>query len=102
MKITEQSVKALQKTSTDSIYWDDDLPGFGVRVKPSGQKSFVIQYRAGNISRRLTLGGCSLFKVEAARKRARKLLVEVKDGADPASERKETRKSPTIAELADR
>jgi integrase len=102
MKITEQSVKALAPAATDAVHWDDDLPGFGVRVKPSGQRSFVIQYRAGNISRRLTIGGCSLFRVEEARKRARKLLVEVKDGADPASDRKDTRKAPTVGELADR
>ena len=88
MKLTEKSVAKLTTTGKESIVWDDAMPGFGVRVKPGGGKSYVVQYRHGKVSKRMTIGSCSVFKLEQARERARKLLSAAKDGGDPATERR--------------
>ncbi|MFO1058751.1 MAG: integrase arm-type DNA-binding domain-containing protein [Dongiaceae bacterium] len=73
----------------------------GVRVKPSGRKSFLIQYRnRGGASRRYTLGPVGTLKVEEARECARRQLVDVRDGADAAAERDHHRQAQTVGELA--
>ena len=46
--ISKRLVDALSVEDKDAIFWDLDLPGFGVRVYPSGTKSFIVNYRAGD------------------------------------------------------
>jgi integrase len=102
MRLTEKSVARITPGDRDVFAWDDAMPGFGVRVKPSGVKSYIIQYRRGAVSKRMTIGSCSLFRLEQARDRARRLLSVAKDGGDPASERDQARKAPLVSDLADR
>ena len=93
MKLSEKIVaKLTRETAGREVVFDDALPGFGVRVKPSGHKAYIIQYRTrAGTSRRLTLGAVTVLRLEQARARARKLLVQVGDGADPAQERSDER-----------
>ena len=55
--ISKRAVHALPADGSDALYWDRDLPGFGVRVYPSGRKSYVVQCRGPNGSQRVTVNG---------------------------------------------
>src|SRR5262249_42063116 len=68
------------------VYWDANLPGFGLVVTGAGAKSYCVQYRANGRSRRLTLNG-NLILADA-RKVARKHLGDVAKGSDPVIERR--------------
>lgn len=98
-KLTKTMIDALAPTDTDYFVWDDALPGFGVRVWPSGKKTFLAQYRAGRRTRRMKIGTHGPLTVEEARREAKIILGDVARGEDPAEERATRRKSMTVAEL---
>lgn len=101
-KLTKTVVDAIKSDGRDVTHWDADLPRFGLRVRPSGAKSYVVQYRNGHgATKRVTIGAPGeLWTPDAARKRARELLAEVDTGADPATEKREKRGAMTVAELS--
>jgi integrase len=101
-KITKRTVDGLSSRTTDFFLWDDELPGFGVRVMPSGIKSYVVQYRVGGRTRRIAFSRVGTMTPEEARKYARELLVAVDKGGDPVAESEALRRSPTIAALCKR
>ncbi len=102
-KITKRSVDALKPDGQDIVLWDDELPGFGVRCRPSGTKIYFLKYRtrAGR-QRWLTLGYHGPLKPNNARTRALREKAAIGDGADPSGARQQKRHENTIAELADR
>lgn len=102
-RLTKSVVEGLPCTTADYIVWDAQLPGFGVRVKPSGIKSYVVQYRnrETGTSRRKTLGRHGhLLSLHQARERARIILAEALRGRDPVAEGRARRAAPTMDELA--
>lgn len=102
-KLTKRTVDAARAPEKESVIWDSTLPGFGLRVKPTGVKSFLVQYRnLQGRSRRQTLGRYGVFTPDEARKQARKILVDVQLGGDPVEERKEEREALTMNGLIDR
>jgi integrase len=77
----------------DHIEWDDKLPRFGVRIRQSGAKTYVVQYRnERGEQRRETLGPVDLIPAARARKHAERDLASVKLGEDPQGERNEARR----------
>lgn len=100
-RLTKTFVDDIQKTEKDVVYWDETQPGFGLRVKPTGAKSFCIQYRdQRGKSCRVTIGAYGRITLEMARKEARQMLASAELGRSPRAERDELRKAPTLAELA--
>jgi integrase len=75
-----------QPNAERTIYWDSDLPGFGLCITANGAKSFVCQYRAGKRSRRLAIR--ATLRLSEARKEARAILGRVGKGGDPLAERR--------------
>jgi integrase len=93
MKLTKKAVEALMLPDgkSDAIYFDDDLPGFGYRLRKSGDKvgrSWVAQYRHAGQTRRITLGSAAVLTSEQARGEAKRILAQAALKQDPASERK--------------
>jgi integrase len=101
-KITKRLVEAAEVREKDYIICDDELRGFAVRVLPSGKRYYIVQYRIGTRYRRMSLGQHGVLTTEKARTKAFGLLATVKDGKDPAGDRQQGRKAPTVAELAQR
>src|SRR5215468_11294608 len=101
MKLTKRTIDAIKPGGEDRVLWDDELRGFGLRVKPGGLKSFLIQFRnRQGRSRRLTVGQYGRLNPEEARREARRLLSEVERGFDPVERRLEERHAITLVELS--
>jgi integrase len=103
MKLTAASVAklALQEDEKDKIYRDDDLSGFGYRLRRTGNginRTWVIQYRIGRDQRRISLDA-SKFEIGAARKVAKDYLARVQLGQDPAAERDKLREEANAVKL---
>jgi integrase len=109
MKLTAKGIQGLKLPAgkTDQLFWDDDIPGFGLRVRAGGSRNWVFQYAIGKKQRRLSLGAATeeSFKTvrqkdEAGkeviklgiRERADQLHARVKLGEDPAGDKTEARK----------
>lgn len=62
MKLTEKAVAslALPDGVADRIWFDDDLPGFGLRIRSGGKRTWIVQYKQGGKQRRMTLGTVDL------------------------------------------
>lgn len=102
-KLTKRSVEALRVRATDYIAFDAELPGFGVRVMPSGKRFFLVQYRRHGRTRRVMLGQFGPLTAEVARRRALTLLAQARSGGlDPAAERDVLRQSFTVGQLGTR
>ena len=105
-RITKRTVDALEANGSEFTVWDDAVTGFGVRVRPTGAKSYVVVYRAGAGRgapvRRYTIAAVGKITPERARARAKVILGAVAHGHDPADQKTTERGMPTVAELADR
>jgi len=102
-KLSKKIVERIAAAEQDIVVWDETLPGFGVRVKPSGIRSYIVQYRnrSTGASKRLTIGRHGpLLTFDQAKKQARALLADAMRGEDPAEARETARKAPSVADLA--
>jgi integrase len=101
MRITQQSVKKLVTGKPIAkIEWDEELRGFGRRRTEAGTITYVLSYYFKGKNHRITIGNAAVWSVEAARKEAKRLQVEVDKGHDPVAERHAWKSEPNLKELA--
>ena len=93
MKLTRASVQALSlpPSKGELIVFDDEIPGFGLRLRAGGSRKWIVQYKVGAKHRRFTFGSVAELDAGKARERARDLLAEVRVGRDPAGVKLEAR-----------
>jgi integrase len=93
MKLTAAKIRslALPAGRTEAIFWDDDIGGFGVRLREGGSRNFVFQYKLGDKQRRMALGSVAAVDFGEMRKTAEKLYARVKLGHDPQGEKTHAR-----------
>lgn len=103
LNFIDRTILALKPTAKLTDYWDLSLPGFGIRVAPSGRKTWIVMYRrpSGNASR-MKLGTYPAVKLADARLAAQRMLGGIQiDHRDPVAERVAERKAETFEQLAD-
>ena len=107
-KLTDRTAAALSANKNDTVYWDSELTGFGIRVRATGRKTWVFQTRVHGRLRWFTLGhygvsGLRHTGAEVARAQARELLALAKRGIDPREyPNGHEALSPSVAELGSR
>src|SRR3982074_2581706 len=89
MKFTEASVKSFKAPAgkSDHIEFDDSMPGFGLRVRGSGRKYYIAQYRVGKKSGKTTLGNASKVTLVDAKTHAKRVFDMVAAKVNPATQR---------------
>jgi len=112
-KITNRMVDEIEVRTKEFVVWDSVIPGFGLRVRPSGGKSFIFTYRseggrAGKVQR-VTIGNATKLKADPAREEAKRLAALHFAGVDTAEEKaaerveiKAQKDAPTVSDLLDR
>ncbi|HYH19934.1 MAG TPA: Arm DNA-binding domain-containing protein [Azospirillum sp.] len=84
MKLTKRSVEA----AAPGTYFDTDIPGFGLRVDPTGNRTYFIKLKVRDgAQRKPTIGRHGIVTCDQARDRARDLYIRARDGEDPIAER---------------
>ena len=105
MKFTDASIKALKPKSERYEVWETNGKGFGLRVSPTGRKSWLFMYRFETISRRMTLGtypGMTLSEAHTAHAKAKeKLEKRVDPGVLHVQDKADHRGAPTVQKLVD-
>jgi integrase len=99
-RLTKRIVDATEPDPRADVFvWDGELPGFGLRVRPGGTKTYVLQYRTTSRQRRMSIGRVGPLTPDEARKAALKLLARVAQGGDPSGERANERRAVTVKAL---
>ena len=85
MKLTERNTVGLKLEGgkSDCIWWDDDVAGFGIRLRAGGSRNWIYRYRIGSKQRSLILGSAKSVPLSLARKNAIGLEARVRLGGDP-------------------
>lgn len=102
MRITKATVGKMvcPPGKTEVFFWDQEVSGLGLRIYPSGRKTWVLQYRdKSGRTRRIPIGLASAVDPVLARKLARDLLVRVAGGGNPSVERRQARKAATVGDV---
>jgi integrase len=106
-RLNKRTLDLLEPDPTKrAVVWDDQLKGFGVRIEPSGRKSFIVRYRPGGggrgaSQREIVLGRYGVLSADEGRQAAKKLLAEVGagTGADPVEDKRKARRAETVNQL---
>ena len=102
-RLSDRTVEALQ-FDRDTMVWDRQLPGFAVRVYPTGTRTYIVQTRGPYGTRRVTLGRHGEIGATEARRRAWQVIARIKAGQEPLPEHSVSRRAtgPKLADMAAR
>jgi integrase len=108
-KLSETLIKGLTPPERgERFVYDAEVTGFAVKIfaptrtNPKGARTFVLTYWLDGRERRFRIGAWPDWSVTAARAEAKEIRQRVDRGEDPATERRERREAPTLADLAER
>ena len=106
-RLTKRTADTYGPTAKAYVVYDRDLTGFGLRVLPSGTKTWIVEYRPGTggrkvFKRRMKIDLASRMTPDEARAQAKDILARVRLGEDPAGFRTHSRQIPTVSEFAKR
>lgn len=101
VSLTKRSIDSASPKQHEFHLWDTTIRGFGLRVHPSGTKTFILKKRtvAGH-QIKLTIGRFGELTVDQARKRALELAADIVKGQNPADKRRESRRNPRFSDFA--
>ena len=106
MRLTATTIRTLTLPEgvPDKTFFDQDIPGFGLRLRATGGRTWLVQYAVHGRTRRISLGAPSTLDPGRAREIAKDMLAQVRLGRDPASEkqRERARAADTIGALVPR
>ena len=100
-ELTIPAIEALEPAARPWIAWDDKVTGFGVRVQPSGAKSFIVNFRMGKGGplKRMVIARVGEMLPGQARQRARAIIERAARGEDPEAARAAVLAVPTLEEV---
>ena len=101
-KLTKRTVDALKPADKDTVYWERELTGFGVRVRRSGRKHYVVQTRLNGRLRWFTIGQHGPWTPEDARTAALEILAQARKGVDPRVKSTKLPVAPVMTDLSER
>ena len=101
MKLTKAAVSKLRipEGKSELLTFDDDMAGFGLRLRAGGSATWLIQYRLGERQRRMTIGKYPAMAPEPARAAAAELLAKVRLGEDPQGAKLQVRRTVPVKKL---
>jgi integrase len=102
IRISKRSVEALEPQDRDVDHYDEDLKGFGVRVRPSGRKTYFVMMRHRCVMRRFTIGSHGTVTAELARLKAKQIISDLAIDKNPTEVEDAVRNSVTVRSLGDR
>lgn len=101
MKLKKSTVGGIDtQGKVDYIEWDDELPGFGLRIREGGSRTYIIQYKMGAQHRRMTIGAAAKLDPDQARRQAKRDLGRVALGQDPQGDKAAARATGTFRAIA--
>jgi len=102
IKISKRIVEALEVQDRDVDHFDDDLKGFGVRVRTSGRKTYFVMMRHKCVMRRFTIGSHGAVTAEAARLKAKQIISDLAIDKNPTAEQDAVRNSVSVRSMGER
>ena len=99
--LTPRLARQSQPGGKDTFLFDRTLPGFGLRIHPSGRKVWIVQARIEGRSRRIVIARHGEMELAEARRRAREMLARIRAGDNPADDIRREKETPTLREFAD-
>ena len=99
--LTPRLARDAKPGAKDTFLFDRSLPGFGLRIHPSGRKVYIVQARIAGRSRRIVIARHGEMALAHSRRRARDLLGRIRAGENPADDIRREKETPTLREFAE-